>query len=203
MTVKEAIYAFPRGKYPKLDGFDEMYKKITGDKTPEIVYHGVLPLEDYVKQFELFYGHKPEIIKKSAGTLGNIEFTTGLPEKQVIIVLENSKDFLFESLSHGIGHVKYNLESYKKYDLLELQLFTEYTAREVAANLATQKIFNKGNQHEYIETPFYIETQKCNPVDEVPKELTEKLIKKFGVNTAFEKSLNLDTIEDINGLLEE
>ena len=201
MSLRQTLFNHSCSKLPQFKGFDELYRKITDESAPRTLNHTVLPIDEYAKHFELFHQRKPNIVKKPAGYIFDTEFTLCLQEKQLIVVMENSEDFVFDLISHGIGHVKYSLNFYERENLDDLDFFTEYDVREVAALIATQKALPRISQNEYIKTRFYNTMLEENQLDETTTGFAEKLIQKYGINDAWQNILNIDYTKDLESLL--
>ncbi|MBW2990676.1 hypothetical protein KY348_03150 [Candidatus Woesearchaeota archaeon] len=185
------------------DEFNRLYKKITGEEKPDNVKLAVLPLKDYIENYKLLNQKNPdllELIKKEY--TGNIEFTIGHPKEYLIVVLDNTKDFLLESVSHGIGHARYGIEYYKSRPQGDINIETDKAVRETAAHIAVQKALCRKDPKKYIKTRYYdkvfiyFDNKECPQV-----EYAIKLIEKHGVDTAWDKILSIRKEEELEGII--
>jgi hypothetical protein len=179
-----------------------LYKRITLEDVPDNVQLTVFPLKQYIEIYKSAYGEEPDLSKWDGGYTGNIEFTHGNREESNIIVLENIEDFLFESISHGIGHVKYAMEFFKRNPKGDLMKDTDKIVRETAAHTAGQRALDRNNPKKYIKTPYYQTVYWLgDSQDKIGTGYTAKLIQKYGIDKAWKKILNIEKEEKLKRLI--
>ncbi len=170
-----------------------LYKRITLEDIPDNVQLMVFPLKHYIEIYKSAYGKEPDLSEWDGGYTGSIEFSHGNRKEHHIIVLENIEDFLFESISHGIGHVKYAMEFFKRNPKGGLMEDTDKIVRETAAHTAVQRALDRNDPKKYIKTPYYQAADWLgDSQDKIGTRYTAKLIQKYGIGKAWKKILNIE-----------
>jgi len=178
--------------------FEELYKIITGEEKPDNVRLAVLPIEDYLKYYEIIRKKKLTLfkslkeLKKEKYYIGGTEFTTFDKDYKefAVVVLNNLENLLLENISHGIGHVKYNLV-HKNED-------TSSVVDETIAVIAEQKYLHhefSSDSKEYSKLGRYSFLKESEKDPSIKYAI--KLVEKYGVDKAWDKILNIKNKEEL------